>query len=100
MVQPRAEPQVRARERGLTVSLVSFHAAGLAPAMCIGGSVSSTRAQQPFRKSIPRVSGSLSSLQVNVRTISQPISTQATNDGNKCLPIVLSDVIGYFEETR
>lgn len=62
------------------------------PAIRVSSSVSSKRALQPIRNSVPRVSGLLSSQQVNVHTISQLISTQATNDGNKCLPILLSQM--------
>lgn len=91
-VQLRAETQERAWERQLSISLVPFLAPQPTPAVLIGSSVSSERALQPFRKSVPWVSGLLSSLQVNVHTISQLISTQATNDGNKCLPILLSQM--------
>lgn len=92
MVQLRAETQAKAWERELSISLVSFLAPQPRPALCVSSSISCKRALQPFRKSIPRVSGLLSSLQVNVHTISQLISTQATNDGNKCLPILLSQM--------
>lgn len=92
MVQPKAEPQARAQERGLIISLVSFLAPAPTPALCASGSVSSKRAQQPFRKSIPRVSVQFSYLQVNAHTISEPTSTQATNHGNKCLPTVLGQM--------
>lgn len=92
MFQLRAETQERAWERGLSISLVPVLAPQPRPAIHVHNSVSSKRALQPFRKSVPRVSGLLSSLQVNVHTISQLISTQATNDGNKCLPILLSQM--------
>lgn len=92
MVQLRAETQERAWERGLSISLVPFLAPQTRPAIHVGSSVSCKRALQPFGKSVPRVSGLLSSMQVNVHTISQLISAQATNDGNKCLPILLSQM--------
>lgn len=92
MVQLRAETQERAWKRGLSVSLVPILAPQPRPAIRVSSSVCSKRALQPFRKSVPWVSGFLSSLQVNVHTISQLISTQATNDGNKCLPILLSQM--------
>lgn len=85
MVQLRAETQGRCWKRGLSISLVPVLAPQPRPPIRVGSSTSG--ALQPFRKSVPWVSGLLSSLQVNVHTISQLISTQATNDGNKCLPI-------------